>query len=151
MATRDYYETLGVPRDASDADIKKAFRQAALKHHPDRNPGDPHAEERFKAVNEAYAVLSDGNRRAQYDRVGRGGLRRARGSLRGPVRRLLRRWARRTPRARADRGRSPVRPRDHARGGGIRARDAAPDPAARGLRDVPRQRRRAWLGADPVP
>src|SRR5262249_15857160 len=71
MATRDYYETLGVPRDASDADIKKAFRQAAIEHHPDRNPADPHAEERFKAVNEAYAVLSDGNRRAQYDRFGR--------------------------------------------------------------------------------
>jgi molecular chaperone DnaJ len=71
MAQRDYYDILGVPRDASDTDIKKAFRQLALKHHPDRNPGDTHAEERFKAINEAYAVLSDPDRRAQYDRYGR--------------------------------------------------------------------------------
>ena len=70
MAQRDYYEIVGVPRDASDADIKKAFRQLALKHHPDRNPGDAHAEARFKVINEAYAVLSDGDRRAQYDRYG---------------------------------------------------------------------------------
>src|SRR4029450_11803151 len=74
MPAPNYYEILGVPRDASDADIKKAFRQAALKHHPDKNPGDAHAEERFKAINEAYAVLSDGDRRAQYDRYGRGDL-----------------------------------------------------------------------------
>jgi molecular chaperone DnaJ len=71
MAQRDYYEILGVSRDASDVDIKKAFRQLALKHHPDRNQGDSHAEERFKAINEAYAVLSDADRRAQYDRFGR--------------------------------------------------------------------------------
>jgi molecular chaperone DnaJ len=71
MAQRDYYEILGVQRDASDTEIKKAFRQLALKHHPDRNPGDAHAEERFKVINEAYTVLSDGDRRAQYDRYGR--------------------------------------------------------------------------------
>jgi molecular chaperone DnaJ len=71
MAQRDYYDILGVSRDASDTDIKKAFRQLALKHHPDRNPGDTHAEERFKAINEAYAALSDPDRRAQYDRYGR--------------------------------------------------------------------------------
>ncbi len=71
MATGDYYAILGLGRDASDADIKKAFRQLALKHHPDRNPGDAHAEERFKAINEAYAVLSDPDKRAQYDRYGR--------------------------------------------------------------------------------
>ena len=71
MAQHDYYEVLGVARDATDAEIKKAFRQLALKHHPDRNPGDPHADERFKVINEAYAVLSDPNRRAQYDRYGR--------------------------------------------------------------------------------
>jgi len=71
MATADYYEFLGVSRDASEAEIKKAFRQLAMKHHPDRNPGDKGAEERFKAINEAYAVLSDPDRRAQYDRFGR--------------------------------------------------------------------------------
>jgi molecular chaperone DnaJ len=71
MATRDYYEILGVPRDAGEAEIKKAYRQLALKHHPDRNPGDRQAEERFKEINEAYAVLSDPERRAQYDRFGR--------------------------------------------------------------------------------
>jgi molecular chaperone DnaJ len=71
MAARDYYEVLGVSRGAGDAEIKKAFRQLALKHHPDRNPGDAAAEERFKAINEAYAVLSDPDKRAQYDRFGR--------------------------------------------------------------------------------
>jgi molecular chaperone DnaJ len=71
MAQKSYYDVLGVARDASDTEIKKAFRQLALKHHPDRNPGDAHAEERFKTINEAYAVLSDPDRRAQYDRYGR--------------------------------------------------------------------------------
>jgi molecular chaperone DnaJ len=71
MASPDYYEMLGVARDASEAEIKKAFRALALKHHPDRNPGDKGAEERFKAINEAYAVLSDADKRAQYDRFGR--------------------------------------------------------------------------------
>lgn len=71
MPPRDYYQILGVDRDASEADIKRAFRQLALKHHPDRNPGDSEAEERFKAINEAYAVLSDPERRNQYDRFGR--------------------------------------------------------------------------------
>ena len=71
MATRNYYEILGVGKDAGEAEIKKAFRQLALKHHPDRNPGDAGAEERFKALNEAYAVLSDPDKRAQYDRYGR--------------------------------------------------------------------------------
>jgi molecular chaperone DnaJ len=71
MATGDYYERLGVPRAANEADLKKAFRQLAMKYHPDRNPGDKAAEERFKAINEAYAVLSDPDKRAQYDRFGR--------------------------------------------------------------------------------
>ncbi len=71
MATRDYYEVLGVSREASEGEIKKAFRQLAMKHHPDRNPGAKEAEERFKAINEAYAVLSDPDKRAQYDRFGR--------------------------------------------------------------------------------
>jgi len=67
---RDYYEVLGVRRDASDAEIKKAYRQLAMQYHPDRNPGDKHAEERFKEASEAYGVLSDPDKRAQYDRFG---------------------------------------------------------------------------------
>ncbi len=70
---KDYYEILGVSRDASDEEIKKAYRQLALKYHPDRNPDDPDAEERFKEIAEAYAVLSDPQKRAEYDRYGRVG------------------------------------------------------------------------------
>ena len=77
MATtekRDYYEVLAIPRDASIDDIKKAYRKMALKHHPDKNPGDPHAEEKFKEAAEAYGVLSDEEKRAHYDRYGHSGL-----------------------------------------------------------------------------
>ena len=70
MEYQDYYAVLGVPRTASAADIKKAFRKAARKHHPDSNAGDAEAERRFKAVNEANAVLSDPDKRALYDRLG---------------------------------------------------------------------------------
>ncbi|MFZ5802220.1 MAG: molecular chaperone DnaJ [Candidatus Omnitrophota bacterium] len=71
MATkRDYYEILGVPRNASVEEIKKSYRQLALKYHPDRNPGDKAAEEKFKEASEAYAVLSDYEKRAQYDQFG---------------------------------------------------------------------------------
>ena len=70
MAGRDYYEILGVARAASETEIKKSFRQLAMQFHPDRNPGDKKAEEHFKALNEAYAVLSDPDKRAQYDRFG---------------------------------------------------------------------------------
>jgi molecular chaperone DnaJ len=67
---RDYYETLGVARGASEGEIKKAFRSLAMQYHPDRNPGDKQAEDRFKEIGEAYAVLSDPDKRAHYDRFG---------------------------------------------------------------------------------
>lgn len=70
MEYRDYYGTLGVPRDASQADLKKAFRKLARKHHPDVNTGDTAAERRFKEVNEAYDVLSDPEKRKLYDQMG---------------------------------------------------------------------------------
>ena len=70
MATRDYYETLGVKRDVSDDDLKKAFRHLARKYHPDLNPGDRTAEARFKEINEAHEVLSDAEKRQKYDQVG---------------------------------------------------------------------------------
>jgi molecular chaperone DnaJ len=70
---RDYYQVLGVARTASDPDIKKAYRQLAMQFHPDRNPGNKESEERFKEVNEAYAVLSDPERRAHFDRFGTAG------------------------------------------------------------------------------
>jgi curved DNA-binding protein len=71
MEFQDYYAVLGVPRTASQADIKKAFRKAAREHHPDRNKDDAAAERKFKAVNEANAVLSDPDKRALYDRLGK--------------------------------------------------------------------------------
>jgi curved DNA-binding protein len=70
MEYRDYYATLGVPRDASPADIKKAYRRLARKHHPDVNKGDAAAEERFKELNEAHAVLGDSEKRKAYDALG---------------------------------------------------------------------------------
>ncbi|MCM2269227.1 MAG: molecular chaperone DnaJ [Thermoanaerobaculia bacterium] len=70
-SNRDYYEVLGVARDASAQQIKAAYRKLAVKYHPDKNPGDAEAEERFKEAAEAYAVLSDDDKRARYDRFGR--------------------------------------------------------------------------------
>ena len=67
---RDYYEVLGVSKDADDAAIKKAYRQLAKKYHPDMNPGDKEAEAKFKEASEAYAVLSDPDKRRQYDQFG---------------------------------------------------------------------------------
>ena len=69
---RDYYEVLGVPRDVSADDMKKAYRKLAVKHHPDKNPGDKTAEDKFKEIGEAYDILSDDQKRAAYDRYGHG-------------------------------------------------------------------------------
>lgn len=74
MAKRDYYEVLGVERGASEAELKKAYRRLAMKHHPDRNPGDKAAEDSFKEANEAYEVLSDASKRQAYDQYGHAGV-----------------------------------------------------------------------------
>jgi len=74
MATKDYYNILGVNKNASDDEIKRAFRKLAMKYHPDRNPNKKEAEERFKEINEAYAVLSDKEKRKQYDTFGAEGF-----------------------------------------------------------------------------
>ena len=71
---RDYYEVLGVEKNASDAEIKKAYRKLAMKYHPDQNPGDKSAEEKFKEINEAYEVLSDADKKARYDQYGFAGV-----------------------------------------------------------------------------
>ena len=75
MATKkDYYEVLGVNRDASDDEIKKAYRKLAMKYHPDRNPDNPKAEESFKEAKEAYEILSDDQKRGAYDQYGHAGV-----------------------------------------------------------------------------
>ena len=74
VSRRDYYEVLGVERRAGEQEIKSAYRKLALKYHPDRNPGDKDAEERFKEAAEAYAVLGDADKRARYDRFGHAGV-----------------------------------------------------------------------------
>ncbi|MGL5619699.1 MAG: DnaJ domain-containing protein, partial [Tannerellaceae bacterium] len=74
MSKRDYYEVLGVSKDASADEIKKAYRKKAIQFHPDRNPDDKEAEENFKEAAEAYDVLSDQNKRARYDQFGHAGM-----------------------------------------------------------------------------
>src|SRR5690606_7817252 len=74
MSKRDYYEVLGVDRNASGAEIKKAYRRVAMKHHPDRNPGNKESEELFKEANEAFEVLSDSGKKARYDQYGHAGV-----------------------------------------------------------------------------
>ena len=83
MAKRDCYEVLGVSREASEADIKKAYRRLAMKHHPDRNPDDPKSEAAFKEAKESYEVLTDQQKRAVYDRHGHAGLEATAGAGRG--------------------------------------------------------------------
>ena len=74
MAGKDYYKILGVNKNASKEEIKKSYRKLAMKYHPDQNKGDKASEERFKEVNEAYAVLSDEEKRKQYDMFGAEGF-----------------------------------------------------------------------------
>ena len=83
VTKRDYYEILGVAKDADDPSLKSAYRKLAMKFHPDRNPGDAEAEEKFKEAAEAYSVLSDGQKRAAYDRFGHQGLSGASGGAQG--------------------------------------------------------------------
>jgi molecular chaperone DnaJ len=84
MAKRDYYEVLGVGREAGEAEIKKAYRRLAMKHHPDRNPGDLKSEAAFKEAKEAYEILSDAQKRAIYNQHGHAGLEATAGGGRGP-------------------------------------------------------------------
>ncbi len=71
---RDYYEVMGVQKNATEAEIKKAYRELAKKYHPDLHPGDKEAEAKFKEINEAYEVLSDKDKRARYDQFGQAGV-----------------------------------------------------------------------------
>ncbi|HRQ56981.1 MAG TPA: molecular chaperone DnaJ [Azoarcus taiwanensis] len=84
MSKRDYYEVLGINRDANADAIKKAYRKLAMKHHPDRNPGDKSAEDKFKELSEAYEVLSDADKKAAYDRYGHAGVDPSMGGRGGP-------------------------------------------------------------------
>src|SRR3954471_14141979 len=74
MAKRDYYEVLGVNRDCTEEDLKKAYRRLAMKWHPDRNPDNPKSEENFKEAKEAYEVLADASKRSAYDQFGHAGV-----------------------------------------------------------------------------
>src|SRR6187401_94039 len=83
MSKRDYYEILGVGKSASADEIKKAYRKVAMQHHPDRNPGDKSAEEKFKEAAEAYEVLNDSDKKSQYDRFGHSAFGPGRGGFGG--------------------------------------------------------------------
>ncbi len=169
MSKRDYYEVLGVAKTASDQDIKSAYRKLALKYHPDRNPGDKAAEEKFKEAAEAYAVLADSDKRARYDRFGHAGVPGAAGGAGRSIPTIFTDFqdifgglgdifgfgdmfgggppARRP----AARRRPALRPRDHVRAGRQGRRDHHPDSAPRDLRDLQGLRRGAGHHADHVP
>jgi DnaJ-class molecular chaperone len=110
VSKRDYYQVLGVPKNADDQQIKSAYRKLALQYHPDRNQGDKDAEEKFKEAAEAYAILSDGEKRTRYDRFGHAGVSSQTGAgfdpstfagfedIFGGIRRFLRRRRRRAAR-----------------------------------------------------
>ena len=83
MSKRDYYEVLGVSKSVSDKDLKKAYRRVAMKYHPDRNPDDKNAEEKFKEASEAYEILCDSQKRAAYDQFGHAGVENSQGSAEG--------------------------------------------------------------------
>ena len=83
MSKRDYYQVLGVPRNATEEAVTKSYRRLAMKYHPDRNPDDKEAEERFKEAKEAYEILTDAQKRAAYDQYGHAGLDAARGAGQG--------------------------------------------------------------------
>ncbi len=151
-STRDYYEVLGVGRDASADEIKAAYRKAALRHHPDKNPGDAAAEERFKAAAEAYSVLSDPEKRARFDRFGPEGVRGAGGGpgfdptqfvdfadILGDFFGFGGESSARRP---AQRGRPQGRRHDLVRGRRVRRRGLRPAPAVRGVRSLPGTRRK---------
>src|SRR5262249_48101392 len=80
VSKRDYYEVLGVSRTATDGDIKSSYRKLAMRYHPDRNPGDQAAEDKFKEAAEAYAILADAEKRSLYDRFGHAGVKSAAGA-----------------------------------------------------------------------
>ena len=88
MSKRDYYEVLGVERQATDQQVKSAYRKLALKFHPDRNPGDHKAEEAFKEAAEAYAVLADAQKRSLYDRFGHAAFEHGDSPLQAPGRQV---------------------------------------------------------------
>ena len=83
MSKRDYYEVLGVGKSATEAEMKKAYRKLALKYHPDKNPGDSEAEDKFKEAAEAYDVLSNAEKRQRYDQMGHAGMGAAGGGFGG--------------------------------------------------------------------
>ena len=154
VTKRDYYEVLGIERQATDQEIKSAYRKLALKFHPDRNPGDHKAEEAFKEAAEAYAVLADREKRGLYDRFGHAGVAGAGAGAGGFDPTIfadfsdifsglgdvfgLRRYLRPASPARrsAARLRSSLRPRDLVRGIRDRHRNLDPDSARGNLRDV---------------